>query len=113
MSTGKNNLDAKLTLLDSSGATVASVDNVNTVDSSLTISVAKGFYTLVVDGAARPAVNNDEGYGDYASIGQYAVSGTIVPNAAPVVVNDLVTVVPLGSILIDALAMTQTPTMIC
>lgn len=104
MSTGKNNLDAKLSLLDDSGATVAAVDNVSTVNSTLTISVAKGFYTLVVDGAARPAVTGDEGYSDYASIGKYSVSGTIVPNAAPTVVNDSATVLPQGSLLIDALA---------
>ena len=104
MSTGKNNLDAKLSLLDESGGTVASVDNVNTVNSTLTISVAKGFYTLVVDGAARPAITGDEGYSDYASIGKYSVSGTIIPNAAPTVVNDSATVLPQGSLLIDALA---------
>lgn len=104
MSTGKNNLDAKLTLLDSAGATVATVDNVNTVNSTLTISVAKGFYTLVVDGSARPAITGDDGYSDYASIGKYSISGTIIANAAPIVVNDSAVVLPSGSVLVDVLA---------
>ncbi len=101
--TNKANLDAKITLLNSAGDTVASVDNVNAVHSTLTISVAKGFYTLLVDGSGRPS-GADEGYTDYASIGQYSISGTIIPNAAPTVVNDTATVVTGGSVLIDVLA---------
>ena len=107
--TSKNNLDAKITLLNSSGTVVASVDDVSTLFSTLTISVAKGFYTLLVDGAGRPAVSGDNGYSDYASIGKYSISGTIVPNAAPVVTNDSTSLLTLGSALIDVLGNDSDP----
>ena len=100
----KANLDAKLTLVNDTGDVIAAVDNVDTINSTLTVSVAKGFYTLLVDGSARPAVTGDDGYTDYASIGKYSVSGTIVANAAPTVVNDSVSVSPTASMLIDVLA---------
>jgi Bacterial Ig domain/Dockerin type I domain len=103
-STSKANLDAKITLLNNAGTVVATVDNVNAINSTLTVSVAKGFYTLLVDGSSRPAVTGDDGFSDYASIGKYAVSGTIVANAAPTVVNDTVSVAPSASLLIDVLA---------
>ncbi len=103
-STSKADLDAKITLLNNSGTVVATVDNVNAINSTLTVNVAKGFYTLLVDGSSRPAVIGDDGYTDYASIGKYSVSGTIVANAAPTVVNDTVSVAPTASVLIDVLA---------
>jgi Bacterial Ig domain/Dockerin type I domain len=103
-STSKADLDAKITLLDNSGTVVGTVDNVNTINSTLTVNVAKGFYTLLVDGSSRPAVTGDDGYSDYASIGKYSVSGTIVANAAPTVVNDTVSIAPTASLLIDVLA---------
>lgn len=102
--TNKANLDAKITLLNSAGATVATVDDVNVINSTLTITVARGFYTLLVDGSGRPATFGDDGYSDYASIGKYTVGGTIQPNAAPVAVTDSAAVAPSGSILIDVLA---------
>jgi hypothetical protein len=83
---------------------VASVDNVSTINSTLTVNVPKGYYTLLVDGSARPAITGYDGYTDYASIGKYTVSGTIVPNAAPTVVNDVVSIAPNASLLIDVLA---------
>jgi len=102
--TGKANLDAMITLLNNAGATVATVDNVSTINSTLTITVAKGFYTLLVDGSGRPAIPGDDGYSDYASIGKYTVSGTIQPNAAPSAVGDSAVVQPSGSVLIDVIA---------
>ena len=101
--TNKADLDAKITLLDSAGTTVASVDNVDVINSTLTINVAKGFYTLLVDGAGRPAISGDEGYSDYGSIGRYTVSGTIIANAAPTVVNDSAALAASSSVLIDVL----------
>ena len=101
--TNKANLDASITLLNSAGTVVGSVDNVNAINATLTITVAKGVYTMLVDGVGRPAVSGDDGYSDYGSIGRYTVSGTIIPNAAPTVVNDSASLSVSSSVLIDVL----------
>lgn len=93
-STGKANLDAELKILDASGTVVSTVNEPASLGSSLTIELQKGNYTVVVDGVGKSAVSGDAGYSDYASIGQYQVTGKAIVNASPVLTmaSDVVTV---------------------
>jgi hypothetical protein len=67
---GVNNLDAVLELRDSGGALVASVDPSTSFDATITATVSGGSYRLVV-----------ASHGGYGDVGQYTVSGTIIPPA--------------------------------
>jgi len=68
------NVDALLEILDGSGAVVAS-DNPDTLtDASVSATLAAGTYYLRVSGVGRGDVLAD-GYSNYASIGQYTISG--------------------------------------
>lgn len=66
---GVNNLDAKAQLLDANGdVVVAWQDPESTYDVTLVATVASGSYRLVVGS-----------HGDYGDVGQYSISGVIVP----------------------------------
>ena len=89
------NLDIVLTLYDSSGVVVATDDPTNSLNASLTASVAAGTYYIAVSGA-----------GQYGDLGQYDLSGTIIPLAgAPVLIS------PTGTITDGIPTYTWTPTL--
>jgi len=67
---GVNNLDASLALYDASGNLIASAAPTSSFGASITTSLSTGWYHV--------AVTSNGGYGD---VGQYTVSGTIVPPA--------------------------------
>ncbi len=69
------NLDIKADLIDSTGAIVAS-SNPAGLSSSINATVAAGTYYLAIDGVGTGDPNT--GYSDYASLGEFNVSGTIV-----------------------------------
>jgi PKD repeat protein len=75
------NLDIQASLLDANGAILASSDPTSDTSASVSASVAAGTYYLEVKG-----VGNGN-YSDYASAGQYFISGTLpagtTPNAPP------------------------------
>jgi len=78
------NLDIRLVLMDSTGATVA-VDEVDgTPDAQISTSLAAGTYYLSVSGAGDASTP----YGDYGSLGEYFLLGSVntdpLPNLAPV-----------------------------
>lgn len=102
--TSKANLDVQISLLNAAGTVLTAVNNASLINATLTSSLAKGVYTLLVDGIGRGAITGDLGYSDYASIGKYALSGNVIPNAAPVAVADTVLVQSSSSILVDVLA---------
>lgn len=85
LSTGKSNLDVQLTVLNALGNTVAVVNDTATLNATITTNLTKGFYTAIIDGIGRAASGGDSGYSDYASIGWYTFSGSLVPNSIPVV----------------------------
>lgn len=75
------NLAVNMRLLNSSGVAIATGSEAGPVDlaSNIQASVPFGTYYLEIDGGGRGAGPN-VGFSDYASLGQYTISGTI---AAP------------------------------
>ncbi len=73
------NLDILLTLRNGSGSVVASDNPAGGLDASLSATLAAGSYTVTVDGVGvgNPAANPPTGYTDYASMGQYTLTGSI------------------------------------
>ena len=73
------NLDIEATLYNSVGTIVASSNPLLSLNASINATLDAGTYYLKVDGtgAGTPTANPPTGYSDYASIGQYSISGTI------------------------------------
>ena len=78
------NLDVLLALYDGAGTLITS-SNPAGLPGSLTTTLAAGTYYLAVDGTGTG--DPTTAYNDYGSIGQYALTGTLVPagNQPPVV----------------------------
>jgi len=108
-SSGKNNLDVELSLMDSAGTVLATINPSTSVNASLTTTLTKGFYTIIVDGIGKAAATGDEGYSDYASLGKFSVSGTVIPNQPPIAASDTVSTGSGNSILINVLANDSDP----
>lgn len=73
------NLDAKLSLLNSAGAVVATADPTGTLAASLSSAVSQGIYYLRVAPSSEPN-GSTVGYTTYGSIGAYTLSGTFPSN---------------------------------
>lgn len=78
------NLDITLTLRDSLGQTVATINPPTQLSATVSATLASGSYTVEVSavGIGNPLVSPPTGFTDYANIGQYSVSGTIA-NSGP------------------------------
>jgi hypothetical protein len=75
------NLDIKIELRNGSNAILATHDPLDSLDATLTYNLpTSGTYYLFIEGVGVGNVSTT-GYSDYASLGQYTVSGTIVNNA--------------------------------
>lgn len=74
------NLDVKATLYDGEGTLVAESNPEGKLDALIEETVAAGEYFLHIDGVGvgNPTVDPPTGYSDYASLGQYSITGTIV-----------------------------------
>jgi hypothetical protein len=68
VASGVNNLWAKLVLEDANGNVIASNDPTSGYNASVTVNVKAGTYYVVA-----------ESHGGYGDVGQYSISGTIVP----------------------------------
>lgn len=66
------NLDIQARLLDINGIEVA-MSNPSGLDASITTNLSAGLYFLEIQGVGAGSV--DTGYSDYASLGQYSISG--------------------------------------
>jgi hypothetical protein len=78
-------LDIILKLLNSSGSVIATSDPTNTQSATLTNSIAAGQYYILVDGTGQGDPFTT-GYSDYASIGEYTITGSVpvtVVNQSP------------------------------
>ncbi|MFY8201190.1 MAG: Calx-beta domain-containing protein, partial [Pirellula staleyi] len=73
------NLDIEATLYNSVGTLVASSNPLLSLNANISAFLDAGTYYLKVDGtgAGTPTATPPTGYSDYASIGQYSISGTI------------------------------------
>lgn len=69
------NLDILAELYNASGSLVAS-SNPTTLNATISANLAAGTYFLVIDGVGTG--DPSTGYSDYASLGAYTISGTIV-----------------------------------
>lgn len=81
------NLDIRAELFDSSGSLVDSDDPLDDTDAHLAATVPAGRYYVSVDGVGNPGntldpANINYGYDDYASIGEYFISGSVQPVSA-------------------------------
>ncbi|MFO0902264.1 MAG: Calx-beta domain-containing protein [Pirellulales bacterium] len=74
------NLDIAAELYDANGVLVAASNPATALNASFNLNLSAGQYFLKVDGAGvgDPTVSPPSGYSDYASIGQYSISGTLV-----------------------------------
>ena len=70
------NLDIKADLYNSMGVAVASNNPSTSLNATLSLTLAAGTYTLVVEGVGKGDLAT--GYSDYGSLGEYSISGTIV-----------------------------------
>jgi PKD repeat protein len=70
------NLDIKAELFDSSGVSVATADPSTSLSANISLYVAAGAYTLVVEGVGNGDLAT--GYPDYGSLGEYSIAGTII-----------------------------------
>ncbi len=101
---GKANLDIEVKLYDSNGTLVTTVNPVDAINATISLTVSQGIYTVIVDGVGRVATTNHPGYSDYGSLGQYTLSGTVQPNRAPVAQADSASTSVGTSVLIPVLA---------
>ena len=70
------NLDVSARLYDAAGNLLASSNPVDTLDASLSVTIASaGTYHLFVDGIGKGDLST--GYSDYASEGEYTITGTV------------------------------------
>ncbi|MEJ7863045.1 MAG: BACON domain-containing protein, partial [Pyrinomonadaceae bacterium] len=96
------NLDIKAQILDSAGNVIATSDPSSlTLVSTFPAGISAGFnqflpggnYYLTVEGIGAGSLT--DGYSDYASIGQYAITGTLINNACASSLNPTSINVPL------------------
>ena len=73
------NLDIDLSLYDGSGNFLTN-SNASSLNASLSATVPTGTYYLAVDGSGWGTT--DTGYSDYASLGQFTLTGTVPPPPA-------------------------------
>jgi hypothetical protein len=73
------NLDIEASLYDSSGTLIATNNALMSLNATISANVSAGQYFLKVDGvgAGNPTVSPPTGYSDYASLGEYTITGTI------------------------------------
>lgn len=74
------NLDISLKLMTSSGTVLASANPADSLSASLAATLAPGQYFLQIDGIGYGDLTT--GYSDYASVGQYLITGTYPKSGA-------------------------------
>ena len=82
------NLDIQLALYDGLGNLVASAAPSGTMEATLSTTLATGTYYIAVDGVGTGAPTT--AYNDYGSLGQFSLSGSVVPanGQPPIAVAD-------------------------
>lgn len=80
---GGGNLDIELLLFSSNGQQIAGSSPDATTTARISVNVAAGTYYARVGGVGAPSIDGMLGYDDYASLGQYRVSGTVPGSGVP------------------------------
>jgi hypothetical protein len=75
--TNQPNLDARATLYDASGNVVADSNPTGSLFPSISTTVGAGTYYLAISGVGEGSVPGT-GYTNYASLGRYEITGTVV-----------------------------------
>jgi hypothetical protein len=70
-------LDVLLTITDVTGKILATDNSTSTLSATLTTILPAGIFYLQIDGTGNGTA--DDGYTDYASIGEYTIQGKVVP----------------------------------
>ncbi|MES2661072.1 MAG: PA14 domain-containing protein [Verrucomicrobiota bacterium] len=70
------NLDIEVKLYNAAGTLVSTASPANQLNTSLSLAVAAGTYSLTVDGTGN-ATWATNGYDDYGSLGAYTITGTV------------------------------------
>lgn len=105
------NLDIYAELYDSTEALVTSDGPSDETDAILTVTGASaGRYYLAIDGEGCASGCSHEGYDDYASIGQYFISGTVPPASDDQDPPGPAPTFASGPTAVDAFSMTMTST---
>ncbi len=86
-------LDIQAELYDSAGVLLATSNPVDALSATLSANVPVGYYFVKIDGVGKPPNGNDFGYTEYASIGQFFITGNVGDNFPPVI-NDQTLNVP-------------------
>ena len=73
------NLDILATLYDASGTPIATSNPTDALDASLSQFLTAGVYYVSIEGTGKAAVAGDPGYSDYGSLGQYSLTGSLMP----------------------------------
>ncbi|MDA0991397.1 MAG: hypothetical protein O3A51_11680, partial [Verrucomicrobia bacterium] len=81
-STDGANLAVQLSLYDEAGGLMETVSPAATLNASISRTLAPGTYYISVDGAGRGTLAT--GFSDYASLGQYTLTGTVPPDGMQV-----------------------------
>ena len=92
-SDAKSNLDIQVSLLNSNGQTITSINPSDRLDASVDRTLSAGTYYLRIDGVGKGDPSGS-GYSDYGSLGQFYVTGTIISsnsNNSPNAQNDSAT----------------------
>ena len=74
-STRGANLDIQATLYDQNGVPVAQNDPLTETDAVISATVSAGHYYLTISGVGNSVTT----YSDYGSLGEYFISGTVIP----------------------------------
>jgi Ca2+-binding RTX toxin-like protein len=79
------NLDLAASLYDSNGILIQTSSPGDSLSASFNLKLSAGKYFIKIDGVGTgtPAASKPVGYTDYGSLGQYAISGTIVAPPSP------------------------------
>ena len=87
------NLDIRADLYDASGNLIATSNSTTTLSASFNLNLAAGQYFVKIDGTGfgSPGANPPSGYSDYASLGRFFLTGTVIdPGAQPqLALNDV------------------------
>jgi hypothetical protein len=74
-----SNLDILVNIFDAQGTPIAQASPADAISSSFNFNLGAGVYYIEIDGIGK---SGPDGYSDYGSLGEYAISGVVAPLSA-------------------------------